>query len=144
MKLTTKTRYSLRILCQLASTYNGSPIRSKEIAEKQQIPEPYLEQIMLSLKSSGIVNTVRGCNGGFVLLKPPEETTVLEIMELFEGKIEFSDCNKNSSTCSMLYRCPTTKIWATLAKNLREEAGKITLAEVIKNNQPENINEYII
>ncbi len=144
MKLTTKTRYSLRILCQLANAYNSSPVKSKELAEKQQIPEPYLEQIMLALKSTGLINTVRGCNGGFILVKPPETITVLDVMELFEGKIEFSECNKNNSICSISHRCPTTKVWTDLANSLREKAKEITIADIIKNSQSDNVQEYII
>ena len=132
MKLTTKTRYSLRILCQLAGAYNGYPVKSRELAEKQQIPEPYLEQIMLALKSAGLISTIRGCNGGSALMRSPEKVTVLDVMELFEGKIEFSEYSKNNSTCSMFHLCPTTKIWANLSKELKEEAERITLADIIK------------
>jgi len=144
MKLTTKTRYSLRILCQLASAYKSPPVKSKELAEKQQIPVPYLEQIMLALKSVGLVSTLRGCNGGFALMKSPEKITVLDVMELFEGKIEFSECNKNNSICSMFHRCPTTRVWTELAKELRGKAEKITLADIIKNSQLNNVQEYVI
>jgi Rrf2 family transcriptional regulator, cysteine metabolism repressor len=144
MKLTTKTRYSLRILIQLASNYNKTPVKGKDISSKQNISEPYLEQIMITMKSVGFVKTVRGCNGGYVLNKAPENITVLDIIEVFEGKIEFASCLENSSNCMMFSRCPTTDIWKHLSDTLKNEAKEITLQIIVDNMNKSNIQEYVI
>jgi len=145
MKLTTKTRYSLRILIQLAQNYQKLPVRGKDISVAQKISEPYLEQIMISLKSAGYVGTLRGCNGGYILDVPPEDVTVLNLLELFEGKIQFSDCsNSDSSPCSLFYSCPTTKIWDKLSKVLIDEASQVSLATILEEiNKPQS-QEYVI
>ena len=144
MKLTTKTRYSLRILVQLASNYNKAPIKGKDISSKQNITEPYLEQIMITMKSVGFVRTVRGCNGGYVLNKNPKNISVLDIIEVFEGKIEFSECLENSSNCMMFPQCPTANIWKHLSDTLKNEAKEITLQTIVDNINESNIQEYVI
>jgi len=144
MKLTTKTRYSLRILIQLASSYNKAPIKGKGISSKQNISEPYLEQIMITLKSVDFIRTVRGCNGGYVLNRAPENISVLDIIEVFEGKIEFADCLENSSSCILFSRCPATNIWKHLSDTLKNEAKEITLQTIVDNMNESNIQEYVI
>ena len=144
MKLTTKTRYSLRILVQLASRFDKAPVKGKDISAKQNISEPYLEQIMITLKSVGLVRTVRGCNGGYVLNKPPEDISVLDIIETFEGKIELSDCLESSSNCEMFPHCPTKDIWKHLSDILKDEAKQITLQIIVDNMNESNIQEYVI
>ena len=144
MKLTTKTRYSLRILVQLAANFNDTPVKGKNISSKQNISEPYLEQIMITMKSAGLVRTVRGCNGGYVLNKPPENITVLDIIELFEGNIEFADCLEKSTNCIIFPRCPTKHIWKHLSETLKNEARDITLQKIVEDMNESNIQEYII
>ena len=144
MKLTTKTRYSLRILVQLASRYNQAPVKGKDISSKQNISEPYLEQIMITIKSAGFVRTERGCNGGYALNKSPKSISVLDIIQLFEGEIAFADCLEPSSTCGMLTQCPTSKIWNHLSKTLKDEASQITLKSIVDDMNESNIQEYVI
>ena len=144
MQLTTKTRYSLRILVQLALNYNKIPVKGKDISSKQNISEPYLEQIMITIKSAGFVKTVRGCHGGYVLNREPENVSVLDIIELFEGKIEFADCISEKERCSLYCNCPTTDVWKHLSLTLKNEAKKTTLESIIKNIKKNNIQEYVI
>lgn len=145
MRLSTKSRYSLRILVQLALEMKATPaVKGRVIAKKQEISEPYLEQIMIPLKSSELVRTIRGCNGGYSLNKSPEDITILDIIELFEGKIEFAECNNESTTpCSLLDRCPTSSVWAHLSKTLRDEAAKISLASILEKVEGQT-QEYVI
>ena len=132
MRLSTKSRYSLRILLQLASEGdNKTPVKGRLIAKQQEISEPYLEQIMIPLKAAELVKTVRGCHGGYTLGKSPEDITTLDIIELFEGRIEFDSGDSNNKR-SFLDECPTTKVWADLSEMLRVEAKKITLASILE------------
>ena len=145
MKLSSKTRYSLRILIQIIlDTKDGQTVKGREIAAKQHISEAYLEQIMIPPKSAGLVNTIRGCRGGYSLGKSPENITVLDIIELFEGKIEFADCKPNGKKCEMLTQCFTTGIWNELSNALAIAAEKITLASIIEKYANQNSKEYVI
>ena len=134
MKLSTKSRYSLRILLQLATKYGqeSSAIKGRIIAKVQNISEPYLEQIMISLKSAGLVKTIRGCHGGYVLNRAPEDISILDIIELYEGKIKLSDCAEGSnSNCELLSVCAATGVWEHLTNVFKNEASNITLDKVL-------------
>lgn len=146
MKLSTKSRYGLRILVQIAiDNLNGKKLsQGRIIAQKQDITDAYLEQIMIPLKRGGIVGTVRGCNGGYELRKPLEDITVLEVIELFEGLINLSDCSKGNTKCKRIEKCSTTYVWEHLSKLIREESGKITLAAIVEDYQKNASSDYII
>jgi len=146
MRLSTKARYSLRILVQLAMEKGVTKaLRGKDIAKKQCISEPYLEQIMIPLKAALLVSTIRGCRGGYSLNKDAEEITVLDIIELFEGKIQFVNCleKDDGKKCGMYDRCPTTNVWAHLSDTLKNEAAKITLASIVQQVREQG-QEYVI
>jgi Rrf2 family protein len=145
MKLSSKTRYSLRILIQIIlDTEDGKAVKGREIAKKQHISEAYLEQIMIPLKASGLVSTIRGCRGGYSLAKAPEDITVLDIIELFEGKIAFADCNPEGKSCEMSDKCFTTGIWNKLSTALGGAAKKITLSSIIEKYANRTLEEYVI
>jgi len=145
MKLSTRSRYGLRILLQIAiENRNGKLAQGKLISEKQNISEPYLEQIMITLRSSGLVKTVRGCNGGYGLNKNPEEITVLEVVELFEGELKIVDCSPGKKRCPRLENCLTTTVWKKLSDALRKSAASITLKEIVDQRPDNSGNEYFI
>ncbi len=145
MRFSSKTRYSLRILLQIAlEAKDGQVVKGKEIAKQQKISDAYLEQIMIHLKASGLIRTVRGCRGGYALGRSPEEITVLHIIELFEGKIEFADCKTPDKRCEMLDHCFTSAVWQELSQALAEAANKITLASIIEKYASHNIKGYVI
>jgi Rrf2 family transcriptional regulator, cysteine metabolism repressor len=146
MKLSTKSRYGLRILVQIAlDRLNGKKLsQGRTISAKQEITDAYLEQIMIPLKRGGIIGTVRGCNGGYELRKEPEDVTVLEVIELFEGDINLGDCVKGNKKCSRSEKCPTRNVWRHLADVFKKEAVLITLASIIDEYQKNASNDYII
>jgi Rrf2 family protein len=122
-----------RILIQLALNYNtGVSVKGKTLSETQDITEPYIEQIMISLKRSGMVRAERGCAGGYLLSRPPESITLLEVIELFEGKLELVRCTKGSQTCARMPICETTRVWKRLSEAFRREAAAVTLAHIIE------------
>jgi len=144
MKLSTKSRYGLRVLLQIAlDAEKQHVVTGRELAEKQEISEPYLEQIMIPLKSSGLINTVRGCHGGYRLKKTPQEINLLDIIELFEGELNLVKCNDGKKVCSRQKNCTTSHIWDELSRALRDKARSITLARIVdmarENQQPEFI-----
>ncbi len=136
MKLSTKSRYGLRILLQIALDNKvGKASQGKSISKKQEISEAYLEQIMIPLKNAGLVRTTRGCNGGYFLNKDPEEITVLDIIELFEGEFTLVDCVSDPKSCSRSKNCFTMNVWKKLANAFKATAGKITLAAILEDSK---------
>jgi Rrf2 family protein len=146
VRLSTKTRYGLRILVQIAleNRCGNRLARGRTIAEKQGITEPYLEQIMIPLKRAGMVGAVRGCNGGYELRRPPSEITVLDLIELFDGPIDFADCLRGESKCSRLADCPTRGVWESLSLRLRGAASAITLESIVDDYQEKSSDNYVI
>ncbi|VGO12121.1 HTH-type transcriptional regulator CymR [Pontiella desulfatans] len=130
MKLSTKPRYGLRILAQIAADGgDASPVSGKEVARKQGISIAYIEQILIPMRNAGLVRTVRGRNGGYMLDRPSAEITLLEIIELFEGKLELvSDHDTNTAT----------EIWNRLTHSLRKQTGAITVADLAELISAEN------
>ena len=146
MKLSTKSRYGLRILIQIAlDNMNGRQLsQGKNIAKKQGVTDAYLEQIMIPLKRGGIVGTVRGCNGGYDLRKTPDQITVLEIIELFEGRIKLADCSSRKQQCERLEGCPTVNVWKELEDAFRDKAATITLDSILEHYRKNMSIDYII
>lgn len=121
MQLSTKPRYALRILLELAAeTSGGKSLKCRELAERQDITEAYLEQIMLPLKRHGLVKSGRGCRGGYSLGRPPGEINVLEIIEIFEGELFFADHGN-----------ATADVWSELRDVFRGRAREHTLESIL-------------
>jgi len=139
MRLSTKSRYGLRILLQIAmDSVDGSAVKGNVIAKKQEISEPYLEQIMIPLKRAGYINTIRGCNGGYILNIKPGKVSVLDVIELFEGRVNLVDCTNGKKKCSRNSICPMLDIWKHLSDSFRTEAGNISLASILKKMNKNN------
>lgn len=144
MKLSTKSRYGLRILLQIAlDSVGNAPVKGNVIAKKQELSEPYLEQIMIPLKNAGLIRTVRGCNGGYVLNMAPEKITLLNIIELFEGELQLVNCEDCRRFCATDAKCASSIVWKDLSDALRKEAAKITLAKVAEMSK-QDLPEYVI
>jgi Rrf2 family protein len=144
MKLSTKSRYGLRILLQIAmDNRDGKAAQGKTISKKQEISEAYLEQIMIPLKTAGLVRTMRGCNGGYFLNKNPVDITILDVIELFEGELNLVECVSDDKSCTRIKNCQTINIWKKISSSLRDTAGKITLASILEEHKG-NGSEYVI
>jgi len=148
MRLSTKTRYGLRIILQIAIDTEGKPsasVKGRSISEKQDISEPYLEQIMIPLKSGGFVKTVRGCHGGYALNKQPEQINLLDLIETFEGRIQLVKCvGGDEGDCPRLDICPTSAIWTDLAESIRKLAGAVSLQSIVQEAKDKGNPEYVI
>lgn len=147
MRLSTKIRYGLRIMVQLAEAHKtGSAVKGRVLAKEQDISEPYLEQIMIPLKGANLVTTIRGCNGGYTLGTDAEKITVLQLIELFDGSIALSPCYDmgEKSPCKRIERCPSIYVWDHLSNVMRREAKKFTLRDIVKRHKNKDILEYVI
>jgi Rrf2 family protein len=148
MRLSTRSRYGIRILIQISLDCREKEcVRGRIVAEKQGISEAYLEQILIPLKTAGFVRTIRGRNGGYALNREPEGISVLDVIELFEGPIELADCSKEGEECERKPKCPMTKVWRRLADVFRQEADKVKLSDLVEEAdrmEQQEVVDYVI
>ena len=131
MKISTKGRYGLRILIDLATHDPGKPRLIRDIAQSQQISEKYISRLVIDLRRAKLIRSVRGINGGFHLAKAPEQITLLEILETMEGPISVVDCVRSPEKCKRQSLCPARDIWQQLNDGIRELTQKITLDDIL-------------
>ena len=131
MKLSTRSRYGVRMLLDLALHSGEGPVRLGDIAERQCIAVKYLEQIIIPLKKANYVLSVRGPKGGHMLAKPPEEITVGEIVALLEGGLKLTGCVLKPAVCDRSNYCVTRFIWKEATEAIRERLDAITLRELV-------------
>lgn len=144
MKISTKGRYALRLMLDLATHGTGSPVSIKDIAKRQEISEKYLEQIISLLNKAGYVKSVRGAQGGYVLRKEPKDYTVGMILRTTEGSLAPVECVENDSCdCERMSECVTLLIWQKINDAVNDVVDHITLEDLL-DWQREKANEYVI
>ena len=111
MKISTKGRYALRLMLDLALNSNGTAVPLKEAAERQGISDKYLEQIVTQLSRASLVRSVRGAGGGYLLTRTPEGYTVGEILRVLEGSLAPVSCADGVGCCERADRCVTVEVW---------------------------------
>ena len=125
MRISTRGRYALRLMLDLATNYTGKPIRLKDVAKRQEISDKYLEQIISILNKAGFVRSVRGPQGGYALQQTPDKYTVGMILRLTEGSLSPVEClDDNGAFCEREENCVTQILWKKLDDAIRE-GGRI-------------------
>ncbi len=132
MRISTKGRYGLRILIDLANHDSEKPRLIRDIAQAQQISEKYISRLVIDLRRAGMIRSIRGVNGGFHLAKDPQEITLLEVLEVMEGPISVVECVHATHKCGRHSRCGARTIWQRLNDNIRGMMAEITLAEIMQ------------
>ena len=130
MKLSTRVRYATRILLDLALSKTRSPIVGKEIAERQGISQSYLDNLMGPLRTAGLVRTIRGAGGGFVLAKTPSQIRVIDIWKAMEGPICLVDCIDQPDSCDRYEQCITRHVWREANEALKTVFESWTLEDM--------------
>lgn len=133
MKISAKARYGLRILLDIAA--NGTverPRPIKEICEAEALSEKFTSRLVIPLREAGMIVSVRGKQGGFRLAKPPNEISLLEIVETLQGPIALVDCVSDGTACTRSGKCPTRRVWSDINATLRKTFEKITLEGLLK------------
>lgn len=131
MKISTKGRYALRLMLDLALNNNGVPVRIKDIAARQDISDKYLEQIISGLNKAGYVKSARGPQGGYQLAKDPSRYTVGMILRLTEGSLAPVACLEDEvNDCSRQECCATLELWKQLDTAIRGVVDQVTLADL--------------
>ncbi|MDO5128174.1 MAG: Rrf2 family transcriptional regulator [Eubacteriales bacterium] len=144
MKISTKGRYALRLMLDLALYNTKDPIALKDIAKRQDISEKYLEHIISVLNKAGYVRSIRGAQGGYILAKKPEEYTVGMVLRLIEGDLTPVACvGCNPTECERRNTCVTVRVWEKMYDAICGVVDHVTLADLVE-WQGEVANEYVI
>ena len=145
MKVSTKGRYGLRTLMDIAIHQENGPVNLNEIAERQSISAKYLWQIVNLLKTAGFVRGTRGPNGGYTLLLDPSEITLIHVIETLEGPLSLVECVDSTGTCSHTEDCVAHSVWTEVSQAIRSSLQKITLAEILRRHAGAgNASHYVI
>lgn len=145
MKLSTKTRYGLRAALEIAKSFGSDvPAKRRTIAENQAISDSYLENILIILKNSKIIDTTRGIKGGYILNRHPREISILEIVTALEGPLDLVDCVTSNVSCNKANSCTTRTVWKELADSWKTILGNQTLQDLIDREVSLNHPTYTI
>lgn len=118
-------------MLELASHYGEGPIELREIARKENISLKYLEQVIIPLRSAGLVKSVRGSKGGYSLAKPPSEISLNDLVEILEGPIDLTACLRDPKACQRSSSCVTRDIWKEVSDTIYRIFHGITLEEMV-------------
>ncbi len=132
MKVSSRFRYGLRLLVDLAASYGKGLVLLKDIAECERISKKYLEQIVITLRTAGLIGATRGSKGGYFLIKDPRKIKITAIYKILEGSFAPVDCLDNPKVCTLIRTCSTRKLWAKLAECIEETFAGQTLVDLPK------------
>ena len=131
MKISTRCRYGLRAILELAMEYGKGPLQIKIIAERQEISNKYLEQIMAILKSVGLVRSIRGAKGGYILAKEPKNIRISDVFVALEGPLLTVDCVDHPEFCTRCTDCVTRHVWTEIQDSIMNVMTAITLQDLV-------------
>ena len=131
MRITTKVRYGLRALLEIAVTSQGQPVPLSAISESQEISRKYLEQLVGALRKAGLVGSRKGVRGGYYLVREPRDITLWDVITSLEGQVPLVDCIPHPELCSRAAFCTTRSIWELLDTRLEEFWRGFTLQDLI-------------
>lgn len=144
MKLSTRTRYGIRAILELAAGQGEGPMQIKVIARRQGISLKYLEQLMAILKSAGFVRSVRGSKGGYVLAKPANQIKLSDIFNALEGPVTTVECLENEKYCTRIADCVTRQVWAEVQQAIMGVLQSITLQDLVDRTKDKRTLSYQI
>ena len=133
MKISTKGRYALRLMIDIAIHSAAEPVRIKEIAKRQDVSEKYLEQIIAVLNKAGYVKSIRGPKGGYLLTKQPADYTAGMILRLTEGSLAPVSCLEfEENDCPRQDQCATLELWKRLDQAIKDVVDSVTLEDLVE------------
>ena len=135
MRFSTKGRYGARAMIDLALHYGQGPVMIKDIAQRQGISEKYLEQLLTMLRRAGIIMSIQGAKGGFLLARPPTELTLLDVLQTLEGSLSPVHCLDHPESCERVSCCVTMEIWEEVKHSVEAVLQNITLEQLVKRHR---------
>jgi Rrf2 family cysteine metabolism transcriptional repressor len=144
MKLSTRTRYGMRAIIELGKHEEEGPLQLKIIAQRQDISVKYLEQLMAVMKSAGIVRSIRGSKGGYVLAKAPEKIKLSDVLHCLEGSVTTVECVENKDYCVRAADCAARQLWSQLQQAIEDVLQSMTLQDLVNKAKDKRILDYQI
>lgn len=144
MKLSTRTRYGMRAMLELAEHYGKGPLQTNVIARQQDISIKYLEQLMTILKAAGLVKSVRGAKGGYILAKKPDEIKLNEVFYGLEGPVITVECLEDQSACTRIAECISRQLWLQVQQAITNVLQSMTLQDLIDRAKNQKTLNYQI
>ena len=131
MKISTRARYGLRLMVDLAMKHGKGPIFLKDVSRSQEISEKYLSQIIIPLKTAGLVKSFRGAHGGYTLSREPGKINLLEIVSTLEGNLSLVECVTHPEGCTRFATCAAQDVWCQVAKAMAQTLAGQTLEDLV-------------
>lgn len=144
MRISTRTRYGIRAILELAGNHGKGPLQIKIIARRQDISVKYLEQLMAILKSAGLVRSVRGAGGGYILAKLPAQIRLSDVFNCLEGSVSTVECVKNESYCVRVADCIARQVWVQIQQAIENVLQSITLRDLLDRTKDNRTLDYQI
>jgi len=138
MRLSTRTRYGIRAMLELAENVGRGPLQLRIIARRQDISVKYLDQLMTILKSAGFVRSIRGSKGGYVLARVPEQIKLNDVFNCLEGPVVTVECTENENYCARAADCVARQVWTQVQEAVMAVLQSITFQDLVdrtKNNK---------
>lgn len=132
MKLSTRTRYAVRAMIELAQNETNRPLQLKIIAKRQDISIKYLEQLMAVLRSAGLIRSIRGSKGGYVLARPANQIRLSDILNCLEGPVTTVECVEDGDRCVRAVECAARQVWMKVQQAIDDVLQSITLQDVVE------------
>ncbi len=130
MMLTKMTRFGTRAVFDIAYNSSGLPVQVKDIAQRQELPLKFLEQIFHKFKKADFIKSQRGKHGGYVLTKDPSEITVGDIARAVDEQLDLVCCVSDTGTCQRTEQCPTRPVWEETSRRVQEYLDSVTIADL--------------
>lgn len=142
MKISTRGRYGLRIMTDLARHDGERPRMISDICKAQALSRKYVGRLIIDLRKAGMISSVRGAKGGYKIKRLPKEITLLEIIETMEGPLSIVDCVSCPRKCKRAENCVARKVWAKLNEEIREKFAALSLQDILNQSAP--LEDYCI
>ena len=145
MRISTKGRYGLRTLMDIAMHQSEGAVTLNEIAARQKISVKYLWQVINPLKTAGLLSVTRGAKGGYALARPTEKITMLDVVNILEGTLSVVECIGNPKYCDQIDACVARTVWLEVQRATEKALSGITLAAVLRRcAEPSEVDNYAI
>ena len=144
MKLSTRTRYGIRAILELAEYYGKGPLQIRAIANSQEISAKYLEQLMALLKSAGFVRSIRGSKGGYILANAPNQIKLSDVFNALEGPVVTTECLENNSYCERVADCVARQVWVEVQEAIMTVLQSKTLQDLVDKTKDKRALYYQI
>ncbi len=131
MRLSTKGCYGLRAMLDLALNYGGGPMLMRTISDKEGISRKYLHALLSTLRTAGLVRSIRGSGGGYTLSRAPSQITLCEVIQALEGSLCVTECVHDESVCSRSDICVGRDVWTEISVIIENLLSNITLEELV-------------